>query len=258
MFCTQCGTPNADGVTFCSQCGASLNAAAIPPTQPPVYQQPIYQQQTPSPYGGYGSAGRQTFGPRPGWKLYLPVICGSLALLAFFVLPWITLVFILSVTGFNMAARTGLIGLFMTSLKQSMAYTSSYSSSTASISSAYNSIAAGFGLLWLVPVGALLSFFVLKRDRWAKILPLIGGAIGLLGLILYTILVVSGFKALTSGIDMSDLSYLLGDAGYYGSALGGSLFNFAGFGFILTWLCMAGQVVAGYLASKEISMMYGI
>ncbi len=258
MFCSQCGTPNADEVAFCSQCGAPLKAASVPPAQQPVFRQPGYQPQPPSQYGGYGPVGQRASGPRPGWKMYLPVICGGLALLAFFVLPWITLVFILSVTGFSMAARTGLIGLFMTSLKESMAYTSSYSSSTASLSSAYNSIAAGFGLLWLVPAGALLSLFVLKRDRWAKILPLIGGAIGLLGLILYTILVISGFKALTSGIDMSELSYLLGDAGSYGSALGGSLINFVGFGFILTWLAMVGQIVGGYFASKEISMMYGI
>lgn len=47
MFCTKCGTPNAEGSVFCGGCGATLQAAPAPqPAPQPVYQapqQPVYQ-----------------------------------------------------------------------------------------------------------------------------------------------------------------------------------------------------------------------
>ena len=70
MFCPNCGAQNADNVTFCASCGASMGAqqpvvqqpvyqAPAQPQQPvyqqPVYQQPVYQQ-PPVPGKGMGIA----------------------------------------------------------------------------------------------------------------------------------------------------------------------------------------------------------
>ncbi len=51
MFCSKCGVQNEDGLNFCANCGAPLNAAPAEPVAPaapvmpqqPVYQQPAYQ-----------------------------------------------------------------------------------------------------------------------------------------------------------------------------------------------------------------------
>jgi hypothetical protein len=36
MFCTQCGTNNADNAVVCMQCGRNLQAAVPPPAPPPI------------------------------------------------------------------------------------------------------------------------------------------------------------------------------------------------------------------------------
>ena len=36
MYCSKCGTPNADGARFCERCGTALGAAAPSPSQPPA------------------------------------------------------------------------------------------------------------------------------------------------------------------------------------------------------------------------------
>jgi hypothetical protein len=45
MFCTQCGTSNADSALVCTQCGRSLRAAApsIPVQQAPMVGVPVVQ-----------------------------------------------------------------------------------------------------------------------------------------------------------------------------------------------------------------------
>ena len=45
MNCKYCGSENAENTTFCTNCGATLEAAPAPAApQQPVYQQPVYQQ----------------------------------------------------------------------------------------------------------------------------------------------------------------------------------------------------------------------
>lgn len=41
VYCSKCGAPMADGVQFCENCGAPVEAQ---PAQQPQYQQPQYQQ----------------------------------------------------------------------------------------------------------------------------------------------------------------------------------------------------------------------
>ena len=67
MFCTQCGTPNSDELTFCTNCSAPLVKRDTPRTprspdpwqgtsaQPPESQYPT-PQPPPQPYSGYQSA----------------------------------------------------------------------------------------------------------------------------------------------------------------------------------------------------------
>lgn len=60
MFCSKCGVQNDDGLNFCANCGAPLNAAPAAPTAPIVPQQPVYQQAPAAPVvpgKGLGVAG---------------------------------------------------------------------------------------------------------------------------------------------------------------------------------------------------------
>ncbi len=46
MYCTNCGTPNVDGVKFCSNCGVAFQSAPQPVPQQPAHQ-PIVRQNQP-------------------------------------------------------------------------------------------------------------------------------------------------------------------------------------------------------------------
>ncbi len=205
---------------------------------------PADRGRAPRPYNALAS--------RPGWKFYLPVVCGSLALFAFLVLPWITVVYVMGVTGISLAARTSLTGVFMNGFKEMVQGSTSSFYGGGDMSGAYRMMTAGFGLLWLVPAGALCSLFMLKRGRLAKILPVIGAAIGLVGLILYTVFTLSAVKSATAAFGESFLGGLLGDVGSTGLGMAGSLVSFTGIGYILAWIALAGQAAGCILAYKEI------
>ena len=59
MKCPNCGSENAAGAKFCTECGAALPAAQQPVPPQPAPQQPAYQQPAPQPHAYQQSAPQQ-------------------------------------------------------------------------------------------------------------------------------------------------------------------------------------------------------
>ncbi len=84
-FCTKCGGPLPEGVSFCPKCGATIGQtqAAAQPTAPPQ-QPPVQQQQQPMPppqQPYYGQT--QPYAPMPGKsnkKLIIGVLVAVIAI----------------------------------------------------------------------------------------------------------------------------------------------------------------------------------
>lgn len=93
MYCSRCGSPNADGARFCEKCGMTLGAAAAasasgsapaasdpaPQWQPPPQQPPYYAD--PRMRGG------ATFPTAPGGKVYATGKSPFVAVLLSFFIP---------------------------------------------------------------------------------------------------------------------------------------------------------------------------
>lgn len=85
MYCSRCGAQNADGSSFCGQCGTPLNAGA--PMYPPQNQpQSQWQQQYQYPNG---SVYIQTKEPRKA-PHKAPLVLGIIGILFALILPIIT------------------------------------------------------------------------------------------------------------------------------------------------------------------------
>ena len=158
MYCTNCGTPNVDGVKFCSNCGAAFQSAPQPVPQQPAHQ-PIVRQNQPD----MNMAGSNV--------KKVPVAAK--------VLGWISMVL----------SCLGIIGMLLIVIATAMP---SYQGSSAMIHSEDVSKAAVFFFgealgLMLSPVGSLLGIISMiimltKRNRKMIWLPITGAAIGFIAL----------------------------------------------------------------------------
>lgn len=133
MFCSKCGVQNEEGLNFCANCGAPLNAAPAAPAAPvapqqPVYQQPVYQQAPVIPGKGMGIAG-----------MVLGII--GLVLMCFWYI----------------GIPCAIVGVILSGLASSKAKKVGAKNGMATAGIVCSCIALGFNLLWIIGLGALIG-----------------------------------------------------------------------------------------------------
>lgn len=130
MFCSKCGVQNEEGLNFCANCGAPLNAAPAAPVAPqqPVYQQPAYQPAPVVPGKGMGIAGM--------------------------VLGIIGLVFMCV---FYIGIPCAIVGVILSGLASSKAKKAGLKNGMATAGIVCSCIALGFNILWIVGLGAAIG-----------------------------------------------------------------------------------------------------
>lgn len=136
MFCSKCGVQNDDGLNFCANCGAPLNAAPAAPAAPqqPVYQQPVYQQAPAAPAvpgKGMGIAG---------------MVLGIIGLVLMCV--------------FYIGIPCSIVGVILSGLASSKAKKVGAKNGMATAGIVCSCIALGFNILWIVGLGAAIGMSI--------------------------------------------------------------------------------------------------
>jgi hypothetical protein len=253
MYCPHCGAQNTDNTAFCGRCGRPF---AVVPTQfagypEPSQPYPAYPPPPQVPYAqpGYPMPAYWVYGQRPAfnWKFFLPLGGALLAFLSFF-LPWFHIGLVnFSVSAYNLAARTGLIGTASSLL-------SMYGDPTGQINNALGQM----GWLWLVPLCALPALLLFLRNNLGKLGTIVGATIGLVFLLIFTI-------SLNQAMDntMSSITNLISQLSAYSSLVPGMstgmgqvdlaiLSNLLGFGYYLACVGFVLQLAGVFIAWNDI------